>query len=152
MRARILAAALAVVLGASARADAPVSKTGIGADASHLADGPGPGDPLAGADGATIYRDICQGCHMRNGQGAVGAGVIPSLAGNPKVGSGAYVAMVLTHGLGGMPAVGETMTDAQVIRVIAYVQSHFGNHANDPPAASLVHAMRTPQTPEKWAD
>jgi mono/diheme cytochrome c family protein len=33
-------------------------------------------------DGEVIYRTVCQGCHMPNAQGAVGAGAYPALAGD----------------------------------------------------------------------
>ena len=35
---------------------------------------------FAATDGAALYRDICQGCHMARGQGAKGAGAYPALA------------------------------------------------------------------------
>ncbi|HWW31594.1 MAG TPA: hypothetical protein VNY80_16375, partial [Steroidobacteraceae bacterium] len=35
------------------------------------------------AGGADTYAHICQGCHMAEGQGAVGAGHYPKLAGDP---------------------------------------------------------------------
>ena len=34
--------------------------------------------------GEALYADICQGCHMPGGVGAVGAGAYPALAKNPK--------------------------------------------------------------------
>ena len=37
--------------------------------------------------GEALYADICQGCHMQGGLGAVGAGAYPALAKNPKLAS-----------------------------------------------------------------
>jgi len=39
---------------------------------------------FAHQDGATLYRAICQGCHMPDARGAKGAGEYPALAANPK--------------------------------------------------------------------
>ena len=50
------------------------------ADASGVAHG-GSSD----INGADVYSQICQGCHMPNAQGAVGAGMYPALAKNPKL-------------------------------------------------------------------
>ena len=35
--------------------------------------------------GEAIYKGICQDCHMPDARGAVGAGMYPALAGNPKL-------------------------------------------------------------------
>jgi mono/diheme cytochrome c family protein len=91
-----------------------------------------------GASGAQIYDQICQGCHMPEGQGAVGAGHYPKLAGNPALTSWQYVALTVLGGRNGMPPFGlpanqvmETRTvhlsDEQVADVVNYVRSHFGN-------------------------
>ena len=38
---------------------------------------------VGNVSGAQIYSQICQGCHMPAGEGAVGAGHYPKLAGDP---------------------------------------------------------------------
>src|SRR5208283_3524981 len=37
--------------------------------------------------GEAIYHGVCQGCHMSDGRGAVGAGIYPPLAANPRLAS-----------------------------------------------------------------
>jgi mono/diheme cytochrome c family protein len=77
--------------------------------------------------GEALYADICQGCHMPGGVGAVGAGAYPALAGNPKLESAAYPLALVINGRGGMPAFGDLLTDQQVAAVVGYVRTHFGN-------------------------
>jgi mono/diheme cytochrome c family protein len=89
-------------------------------------------------NGAQIYSHICQGCHMPQGQGAVGAGHYPKLAGNPALVSWEYVALTVLGGKNGMPAFGlppdevmeiraASLSDAQIAEVVNYVRSSFGN-------------------------
>jgi mono/diheme cytochrome c family protein len=92
------------------------------------------------ATGADVYEHICQGCHMPQAQGAVGAGAYPKLANNPAVSSWQYVATMVLNGRAGMPAFGTpadgsaagartpTLSDAQVAAVVNYVRTNFGNH------------------------
>jgi mono/diheme cytochrome c family protein len=53
---------------------------------------------LDAQSGAAIYSNICQGCHMPQAQGAVGAGHYPALAGDPKLISWEYVALTVLGG------------------------------------------------------
>ena len=118
--------------------------------------------PLAGAanaGGADIYSHICQGCHMAQGQGAVGAGHYPNLAGNSALVSWQYVALTVLNGRKGMPAFGVPgdppifpfgavrLSDAQVADVVNYVRSHFGNkwkgNVTGDQVAALPHPSAT---------
>src|SRR3979490_3410489 len=91
----------------------------------------------ANASGADVYGHNCQGCHMAQGQGAVGAGHYPSLAGNPALVSWQYVALTVLNGKNGMPWFGlpadrvgfgvVRLSDTQVADVVNYVRSQFGN-------------------------
>src|ERR1700691_5720481 len=58
------------------------------------------------ASGSEIYQQICQGCHMPNGQGASGAGSYPALAGDPALVSSQYMALTVLQGRRNMPAFG----------------------------------------------
>ena len=89
--------------------------------------------------GEDIYQRVCQGCHMAHGEGAVGAGHYPKLAGDPTLASWRYVALTVLEGRNNMPAFsapsqlqwdGPTLhlNDAQVADVVNYVRSHFGNN------------------------
>jgi mono/diheme cytochrome c family protein len=121
------------------------------APAAVAADEPPPFSPpgsftdlghFAHQDGATLFRAICQGCHMADAKGAVGAGYYPALAANPKVSSAAYPALVVLKGRHGMPPFGDYLTDAQVAEVVNYVRSHFGNQYPDALTQAEVAKLR----------
>ena len=77
--------------------------------------------------GAALFASVCAGCHQPNGQGAVGAGAYPALADNKEVASADYLMTLILNGQGGMPPVGQMMSDQQIADVINYVRTHFGN-------------------------
>jgi mono/diheme cytochrome c family protein len=93
-------------------------------------------------DGATLYRDICQGCHMPDGRGAAGAGRYPALAADPRLESAGFPIFMVTHGEGAMPGFGRMLDDAQIAAVVTYIRTHFGNAYRDPVEADAVHAAR----------
>lgn len=139
-RLRVLAlAGLALAAGLSARADDSGTIKHTGTDA---------------AGGAEIYTHICQGCHMSQGEGAVGAGHYPKLSGNPALVSWQYVALTVLNGKNGMPAFGAIgdqsffgaphLNDAQIAAVVNYVRSHFGNHWKDEATSAQVAALPHP--------
>jgi mono/diheme cytochrome c family protein len=68
--------------------------------------------------GEALYADICQGCHMPEGVGAVGAGAYPALSRNPKLATGGYPLFLVIHGRKGMPPFGKLLTDQQVAAVV----------------------------------
>ena len=105
--------------------------------------------------GAEIYSHICQGCHMPEAQGAVGAGHYPKLAGDPALVSWQYVALTVLNGKNGMPPFGlpadqvmETRTvhlsDEQVADVVNYVRSNFGNRYKANVTAKQVGTLPHP--------
>ncbi len=94
---------------------------------------------------------------MPEGQGAVGAGHYPKLAGNPALVSWQYLALTVLNGKNGMPAFGRPseqntgppfrgvyLNDAQVAAVVNYVRSHFGNRWKDTVTAEQVAALPHP--------
>lgn len=89
------------------------------------------GDNFSEKTGQELYANVCQACHMDQGQGAVGAGKYPALAKNENLASGAYPVYVILHGLKGMPPVGKMMSDEQVAAVVNYLRSNFGNDYKD---------------------
>lgn len=134
---RSLAAFLAFALFAPAAMSAedelpPFSPPGSFTDLGHFSH----------QDGATLFRAICQGCHMADAKGAVGAGYFPALAGNPKLSSANYPALVVLKGRHGMPPFGDYLTDAQVAEVVNYVRSHFGNQYPDALTQAEVAKLR----------
>jgi mono/diheme cytochrome c family protein len=139
---------LTVLLGAA------VPGIAAAADVSGAARG-GSGD----MNGADVYSHICQGCHMSQGEGAVGAGHYPKLAGDLTLASWQYVALTVLQGSHGMPAFGTPesvawegppgfglvhLSDAQIADVVNYVRSHFGNHYRDRVSASDVAKLPHP--------
>jgi mono/diheme cytochrome c family protein len=108
--------------------------------------------PFNTTDGQQIYEHICQGCHMREAAGAVGAGHYPALAKNTALVSRQFVALTILMGRRNMPAFGAkhaigfggppaVLSEAQIAAVINYVRSHFGNHYKDQITAAEVKAL-----------
>jgi mono/diheme cytochrome c family protein len=93
-------------------------------------------------DGEVIYRTVCQGCHMPDAQGAVGAGAYPALAGDVKLAEAEYPVLVVVNGSKGMPPFGSLLDDEQVAAVVNYVRSHFGNSYPDSVSPADVKAAR----------
>ena len=103
-------------------------------------------------DGQKIYEEVCQGCHMSDARGAVGAGYYPQLAKDTTLASRQYMALTLLMGRRNMPAFGAkhaigfggppaTLTEEQMAAVINYVRSHFGNHYTDQITAAEIRAL-----------
>lgn len=92
--------------------------------------------------GKALYQHICQGCHMPDGQGAVGAGRYPAFAGDHALGSSSYVLRTVLHGFGDMPPFSQDLDDAQIANVANYIRTHFGNHFEPAITAAEVKAMR----------
>ncbi len=110
---------------------------------------------LSSVGGEQIYSHICQGCHMPHGEGAVGAGHYPKLAGNERLASWQYAALTVLSGRDGMPPFGLPadqvqeirtvhLSDAQVADVVNYVRTHFGNAYKDQVDAAQVQALPHP--------
>jgi mono/diheme cytochrome c family protein len=92
--------------------------------------------------GEELFAGACQGCHMPDGKGAVGAGTYPSLVQDRNLESGGYPVYVVVRGQRAMPPVGAMMSDAQVAAVVNYVRTHFGNAYRDAISADDVKPVR----------
>lgn len=110
---------------------------------------------LNNVSGEDIYSRICQGCHMPHGEGAIGAGHYPKLAGSVTLASWKFVALTVLEGRNGMPAFdspaglawdGPTvhLSDAQIADVVNYVRTHFGNTYKDRVTAAQVAKLPHP--------
>ena len=110
----------------------PLSPTGSFTDFGHF----------VAQDGATLYRSVCQGCHMPDGRGAQGAGAYPALAGNAHLASLEFVATTVALGRGNMPPFSIFMSDQQIAAVVNHVRTHFGNHYSDVLGADDVRKLR----------
>jgi mono/diheme cytochrome c family protein len=95
-------------------------------------------------DGATLYRAICQGCHMADARGAQGAGMYPALAANVKLASAPYPVLTVLNGRHGMPPLGAYLSDTQVAEVVNFVRTHFDNHYTDAVTPGDVAKLRPP--------
>lgn len=93
-------------------------------------------------DGQGLYQAICQGCHMPDGKGAIGAGAYPALADNPHLANAAYPAYLVIYGQKAMPGFGGFLDDAQVAAMVNYVRTHFSNDYKDKVSADDVKVMR----------
>jgi mono/diheme cytochrome c family protein len=92
--------------------------------------------------GEAIFKNVCQGCHMPQAQGAVGAGMYPALAKNSKLETAGYPVSVVVNGQKAMPAFGGMFSDQQVADVVNYVRTHFGNSYKDKVTPADVKAAR----------
>jgi len=78
--------------------------------------------------GEELFTHVCQGCHMPDAKGAIGAGAYPALAANPRLAAAIYPITVVVHGQRAMPTFAEQLNDEQIANVLNYVRTHFGNH------------------------
>ena len=92
--------------------------------------------------GEAIYRSVCAGCHMPDGNGANGAGTYPSLVDDPRLAVIDYPIRVVLKGQKAMPPFGRSLTDEQVAAVLSYIRNHFGNRYADAPTQADVAAKR----------
>ena len=97
---------------------------------------------FAATDGAALYRDICQGCHMARGQGAKGAGAYPALARDANLAAAGYPVLIVLEGHKAMPGFAAMLNDAQVAAVVNYVRTNFGNAYRDGVTQANVAAAR----------
>lgn len=81
--------------------------------------------------GETLFANVCRGCHMADGKGAVGAGTYPSLARNSNLQAREYPISIVVNGQRDMPPFGAMMSDDQVAAVVNYLRTHFDNHYSD---------------------
>jgi mono/diheme cytochrome c family protein len=92
--------------------------------------------------GAAIYHSICAGCHMANGNGAVGAGAYPALAHDANLAAAGYPIGIVLHGQRAMPPFARLLSDRQIADVVAYIRQSFGNSFADPVTSDDVKALR----------
>jgi len=93
-------------------------------------------------DGAALYHGICQGCHMPQGQGAIGAGSYPALARNNKLATAGYPVLIVLNGSKAMQGFAGMLDDAQIAAVVNYIRTSFGNSYSDAVTAAEVAAAR----------
>lgn len=118
---------------------------GLSVSSGAYAQGAGAGGGRGGfteQGGEAIFKNVCQGCHMPDAKGAVGAGMYPALAKNPKLEVAGYPVSVVVNGQKAMPALGGMFSDQQVADVVNYIRTHFGNNYKDKVTPADVKATR----------
>src|SRR4051812_17320443 len=81
--------------------------------------------------GEAIFKGVCQGCHMPDAKGVVGAAAYPALAHNARLEVAGYAVAIVVKGQKAMPAFATMMTDQQIADVVNYVRTHFDNSYRD---------------------
>jgi mono/diheme cytochrome c family protein len=122
----------------------------VGTPLLHAADTPfsapqplvSEGRRIAEKDGESLYKAICQGCHMADGKGAQGAGAYPALAGNANLASALYPAVLVLKGRRAMPPFRATLSDEQIAEVSNYVRTNLGNNFPGTLTPAEVKALR----------
>ncbi|WP_108399031.1 c-type cytochrome [Devosia submarina] len=97
---------------------------------------------LTQTEGKDIYGAICAGCHMPEGEGAVGAGKYPALANNETLEAAGYPIYVVIHGQRAMPPLGRVLNDEQIAAVVEYIRTNLGNNYTDPVTVEEVTESR----------
>ena len=121
-----------------------VSPAALAQDAAHISSQPtlSGGFKFAEQSGEELYANVCQGCHMPDGKGAIGAGTYPSIASNKALDASGYSLHVVVKGRRAMPPFGDMMNDDQIAAVVNYVRTHFGNAYKDAVAPEDVKVVR----------
>jgi mono/diheme cytochrome c family protein len=94
------------------------------------------------ASGEQLFAGVCQGCHMPDGKGALGAGSYLSLVEDKNLEASGYPVYVVVRGQRAMPPVGRMMSDDQVAAVVNYIRTHFGNQYQDAVTPEEVKSVR----------
>jgi cytochrome c5 len=98
--------------------------------------------PFPFQGGEAIYKGVCQGCHMPDAKGAVGAGAYPALAKDENLETAGYPVTIVLKGQKAMPFFGMQLNDQQIADVVNYVRTHFGNKYKDKVKPEDVKALR----------
>jgi mono/diheme cytochrome c family protein len=140
MTIRLLAGAVLALTATAAHADT------AGPAPKPSAQGPanisGFFSPFPFQGGEAIYKGVCQGCHMPDAKGAVGAGAYPALAKNENLETASYPVSIVLKGQKAMPFFGMQLNDQQIADVVNYVRTHFGNKYRDKVKPEDVKALR----------
>ena len=96
------------------------------------------------SNGARLYTENCQACHMADGKGATGAGTYPALANNPKLQTAAYPVVIVMYGKAGMPWFNGLLTPEEIAAIVGYVRTNFGNKYAEPVTTEEVAKMKGP--------
>ena len=128
----VVAILLLVVSGGAVRAQAVAPAGGVFGSPFRFTE----------TNGASIYQSVCAGCHMADGRGAVGAGVYPALAHDPRLEVAPYPIALVLHGQRAMPPFARYLSDQQIADVVGFIRQSFGNAYAEPVLVGDVQAAR----------
>lgn len=81
------------------------------------------GNEEAREEGKKIYADYCQGCHLPDGSGGMGASLIGDKHIHPRITNDVGLFEVVFGGAGGaMQPFGKRLTQDRILKVMAYVR------------------------------
>jgi mono/diheme cytochrome c family protein len=116
---------------------------------AHAADAMKPAMPGVGEErafpqtqGADLYQVACQACHMPEGVGATAAASYPALAKDSRLKPKVFPITRVLNGSRAMPAFKSVLSNEQIVAVVSYVRTHFGNHYSDRISLEDVKALR----------
>lgn len=93
-------------------------------------------------EGAGVYVQICQACHMADARGGAGAGTgIPALADNPRLADKDYAIEIMIKGRGGMPWFSDILSAQQIAAVLTYIRSNYNDYEEAITAAEIDRAI-----------
>jgi mono/diheme cytochrome c family protein len=104
--------------------------------------GVGEGGAFPQTQGADLYQAACQACHMPEGVGATAAASYPALAKNSRLKPKVYPITRVLNGSRAMPSFKGVLSNEQIVAVITYVRTHFGNNYTDKISLEDVKALR----------
>ncbi|HMP55386.1 MAG TPA: cytochrome c [Novosphingobium sp.] len=114
--------------------------------------GSGPTSDRVSAEGAQIYEEICQACHMADARGGGGAGGgKAALPDNPNLADAEFTVRVVVQGRAGMPWFHDMLTPGQIAAVVTYVRGHFNAYTDPVTEADVERLMADTQPAQEIA-
>lgn len=77
--------------------------------------------------GRSVFAEACSACHGRDGEGTIG----PALAGNRNLDRADYLLALVLRGGDGMPAFHERLSEAEIVAVVDYISTAWGDEPTD---------------------
>ncbi len=142
MKARMPSRSISAPVAIGATLMLSLSPTSAAEDEPNLSVTLSPGFRFTETSGEQLFAGVCQGSHMPDGHGAIGAGSYPSLANDSNLETSGYPVAIVVRGQRAMPAIGRMMSDDQVAAVVNYVRTHFGNQYRDAVTSEDVKLVR----------
>ncbi|MFC3098758.1 c-type cytochrome [Alteraurantiacibacter palmitatis] len=129
--------------GFAALAGAAGAVMGVATASTSAQDSAGNVSSVAIAEeGAGVYVQICQACHMADARGGAGAGTgIPALADNPRMADKDYAIEIMIKGRGGMPWFSDILSSRQIAAVLTHIRTNFNDYEEPITALEVDRAI-----------